>query len=295
MNGAQMAKSPAFQFYPADFLSDENVAIMSLAARGAYITLLSFCWIEGSIPSDLGKLARLLGVDSSAMAELWEELWLCFSIATTDAQRLVNPRLDEERRKQELHQKERQESGRKGAKSRWKNEITSYSSAKAQPIAKPMAEPIANHGFSFPSSSSIEEKKTATSTGSLSRGTSPRSRASRIPDSEWLKELQAKPAYQALDVVQIFSKAEVWCEMKGKQLTRARFVNWLNREDRPIELAANGNGSAGHTDNGFASRFCPACRGAKQHPRIINGQMAGFETCGECNGTGKPSRQIAVG
>jgi hypothetical protein len=36
-------KSPAFQFYPKDFLTDENVRVMSLQERGAYITLLCLC------------------------------------------------------------------------------------------------------------------------------------------------------------------------------------------------------------------------------------------------------------
>jgi hypothetical protein len=49
-----------------------------------------------------------------------------------------------------------------------------------------------------------------------------------------LTELQAKPAYQALDVRHVYAKMAVWCEAKGKQPTRMRLLNWLNREDRPI-------------------------------------------------------------
>ena len=49
-----------------------------------------------------------------------------------------------------------------------------------------------------------------------------------------LTELQAKPAYSALDVRHVYAKMAVWCEAKGKQPTRMRLLNWLNREDRPI-------------------------------------------------------------
>ena len=31
-----------------------------------------------------------------------------------------------------------------------------------------------------------------------------------------------------------FAKMATWCEVRRKQPTRARFVNWLNREDPPM-------------------------------------------------------------
>lgn len=48
-------KSPAFQFYPADFLADENVIAMSLEDRGALIT--SIC--EAAMRRDVEALNRL--------------------------------------------------------------------------------------------------------------------------------------------------------------------------------------------------------------------------------------------
>jgi len=114
-----LMKSPAFQFYPADFLSDENVAMMSLAGRGAYITLLCYCWREGSIPADPGRLSRLLSVDLDTMLGLMDELEPCFSKSIADPSRLVNLRLDKEREKQESNRKEREKAGKKGASKRW--------------------------------------------------------------------------------------------------------------------------------------------------------------------------------
>lgn len=114
------SNSPAFQFYPADFLADEHVALMSLTARGAYITLLCYCWREGSIPADTDKLARLCGIDSGEMAKLMAELSPCFSSAIGEPSRLINLRLHEEREKQENYRKERALAGQKGAEKRWK-------------------------------------------------------------------------------------------------------------------------------------------------------------------------------
>ena len=236
-----MSQSPAFQFYPADFLSDENVALMSLAGRGAYITLICYCWREGSIPSDMNRLGRLCGIDSLAMAELWAELDGCFELANG---RYIHPRLERERVKQQEFNRERQESGRKGAEARWQKtknaeEVETKQVTEVQPnaaddsraIAQPLAEPIANDGssvFSLQSSSSEKEKKTT------SRETSRSVRRPTACDEEFLEELQRNPAYSMFDVKVIYHRMVAWCSVKGKDPTRRRFINWLNREDKPM-------------------------------------------------------------
>ena len=54
-------KSPAFQFYPGDYLSSQRVSLMTLEEEGAYIRLLCYCWKHGHIPSDPIQLAHLIG------------------------------------------------------------------------------------------------------------------------------------------------------------------------------------------------------------------------------------------
>src|SRR5262245_53915409 len=112
-NGRVMAreKSPAFQFYPSDFLSDINVAAMTLAERGAYITLLCLCWTEQSLPTEHAALAKICGVPKIAFTRLWPALQPCFKIQGT---RLVQPRLDRERQKQEAYRALKVEAGKKG-------------------------------------------------------------------------------------------------------------------------------------------------------------------------------------
>lgn len=169
-----MHKSPAFQFYPADFLSDENVALMSLAGRGAYITLLCYCWREGSIPSDIDRLARLCGTDSSAMAQLWGELSPCFEIAINEPSRLIHSRLETERIKQAAHSAERQESGKKGALKRWgnseepkKKEVEPRPKRDSSAITQLSGQLIANDAFSSISSSSSSTVKDSTTDKSV--------------------------------------------------------------------------------------------------------------------------------
>lgn len=61
-------------------------------------------------------------------------------------------------------------------------------------------------------------------------------------DEEWLEGLQKNPAYERLPVAMLYAKMLVWCELKQKEPTRARFVNWLNREEQPMTAAATTNG-----------------------------------------------------
>jgi uncharacterized phage protein (TIGR02220 family) len=112
-------KSPAFQFYPGDFLSDENVICMSFEERGIYITLLSNCWIQGSIPADHNKLEKLLpGInDPSSLNNVLER----FNEMPGNPDRLINNRLEKEREKQDNFRDSKSESGKRGAEKRWEN------------------------------------------------------------------------------------------------------------------------------------------------------------------------------
>jgi hypothetical protein len=53
-------------------------------------------------------------------------------------------------------------------------------------------------------------------------------------DEDWLKELEANPAYAGLNVPIELGKMQAWAAANGKQPSRKRFINWLNRSERPI-------------------------------------------------------------
>ena len=53
-------------------------------------------------------------------------------------------------------------------------------------------------------------------------------------DDLWINELIKEPAYQYIDVARELSKMRAWCAANRKQPTRRRFVNWLNRVDKPM-------------------------------------------------------------
>lgn len=109
-------KSPAFQFYPADFMADSKVVAMNLQERGAYITLLCLCWMDGSLPASMTILARLCRVPTSVFTRLWPALEPCFASLGHDGSRLVQPRIERERQKQEQYRAMKSAAGQQGGR-----------------------------------------------------------------------------------------------------------------------------------------------------------------------------------
>lgn len=110
-----IGKSPSFQFYAAEYLADENVALMSLEEEGAYIRAIAYCWREGSIPADHDLLARLLKGASTTVAMVVAK---CFNQDPTNAERLVHKRLESEREKQRLWREKSAEGGKRSAETK---------------------------------------------------------------------------------------------------------------------------------------------------------------------------------
>lgn len=106
-----MAKnSPAFQFYPADFLI--GTATMSAAAVGCYIRLLSHQWALRGLPDDKEILLRLCYVSSSEFNAIWEEISCKFERCEDGL--LRNARLDSVMQRAEILRETRQKVGSKG-------------------------------------------------------------------------------------------------------------------------------------------------------------------------------------
>jgi len=72
--------------------------------------------------------------------------------------------------------------------------------------------------------------------------------AAPTSDEDWLNGLTTDPAFTCLDVRREHAKMAAWCRETNKQPTRRRFVNWLNRCDKPTE---GRGGNAGRFANAF--------------------------------------------
>lgn len=56
-----------------------------------------------------------------------------------------------------------------------------------------------------------------------------------MSDEDWIAYLSASPAYSGIDVSREHGKCAAWCQTNRKQLTRRRFLNWLNRCEKPMQ------------------------------------------------------------
>ena len=183
-------KSPAFQWYPKDFLADENVVLMSLEEQGAYVRLLCYCWLEGSIPGDVEQLARLCQTDADHMRVLWNALDKCFNLRGQEGgQRYVHLRLEAEHRKQDKHREAKSRAGSVGAKSRW--EKAENGSAIVLPLADNGDLPLAENGSSSSTASSSSPTDTYTASFEEWWNHYPRKVEKRTAFKAWKARLRA--------------------------------------------------------------------------------------------------------
>lgn len=131
-------KSPAFQFYPKDWLSNEKVAAMTNKERGEYINLLCYDWINDGLSEALFKGASTTVKD-------------CFQ---PNGKKWFNPRLLFERKKQKEWRAKSSEGGKKSAKARWEKGKVGGKGGYKMVVTKPQP-----NGNSSSSSSSSNKKK----------------------------------------------------------------------------------------------------------------------------------------
>jgi len=110
-------KPPSFQFYPKDFLADDNVDVMTNEELGAYIRLMCHAWIaENRLTADEEKLRKLARAVPCDWQKICHAVLSCFDYSDNV---LSHKRLAEEREKQRLYSKQKSKSGKAGAKARW--------------------------------------------------------------------------------------------------------------------------------------------------------------------------------
>jgi len=137
-----MSKSPAFQFYAADFYMGTDD--LTAAQVGGYIRLLCKQWDKNYLPFDKKILKKWTQLSSTDLDVVLEKF-------VKNSEGYYNERLEQERQKQEHHRNARSEAGKIGNEKRWGN--TSQSDKDV------IAKPSQNHRSSSSSSNSIKEKE----------------------------------------------------------------------------------------------------------------------------------------
>jgi uncharacterized protein YdaU (DUF1376 family) len=169
VSGPPRKRSPAFQFYPGEWLSSTKVAMMNLAEQGAYLRLLCHEWADPhcTLPDDDEQLAVLSGLGEGWFNGGSVKIRACFQKHPKRPLRIFNVRLRLERRKQEAWRRKSREGGVRSGESR-RNKPKGGSS---------LVESVANQKATLQSSSSDlrntpplpsgEETPRASQTGSV--------------------------------------------------------------------------------------------------------------------------------
>ncbi len=218
-----MSKSPSFQWYAADYLASQRVQMLTLEEEGAYIRMISYCWLHGSIPYDAVLCAKMVGKGASTtLIRVVQPLFKrCGS-------KMVHERLEVEREKQ--------------AKWREKSAAGGLASAKARRSSSKSKSHVGMKGGSTTLHRVASPKPNSSSSSSVppfippeeGDGRAKKRAPAALADTDWLLSLSAQPAYEGIDVTREFSKAEQWCDIKRVKLSRRRFLAWLNRVERPM-------------------------------------------------------------
>ena len=135
-----MAKDPAYPLYAQDF--DMDTASWGTDEIGIYIRLLNYEWINGYLPNDITRIAKIVRISPTKLKKSWQIISKKFS--QNGDNNLINRRMEEEREKRNKYIKSQRESGKKGAEIRWKKGNDPIS----DPISEPNSENIASHSHS---------------------------------------------------------------------------------------------------------------------------------------------------
>lgn len=235
-------KSPAFQFYPKDFLTDMKVICMSHELRGMYITLLCIDWLEDGFPKD--RMLSLCG--GIAMGEDQHEVGInkvkfivdslaeCFICHPSKKGFLTNKRLLKEREKQGLYRQKQKEN----ADMRWH---------------KP------GNAVGLPNACSSSSSSSST----------PVKRESFAPPTqlliiEYFKEIGSN--IQEADKFKNFYESKGWMVGKNKMKDwKAAARNWVSRDKKPGVQPAPAKALVFKKDP-----ECPCCHGSGYVPNVPN-------------------------
>lgn len=120
--------SPAFQFYPSDFLS--STITFTDAEVGVYMRLLAWSWLNGPLPLDSQRVRR--AAVSSASDTEWASIWGTIEPRwDKQAQGYVNPRLERIRAEQEDYRERQKRNGLLGGRPK------THSKPKTNPLVNP--------------------------------------------------------------------------------------------------------------------------------------------------------------
>jgi uncharacterized protein YdaU (DUF1376 family) len=211
-----MANPPAFQMYAADFLVDTSD--WTVDEIGIYLRLLLNEWVNGKLPNEHKRLARIAGVSLQKFQKRWRNIEQKFVINGDGF--LYNRRLEEEREKQVLWREKSKLGGIKSGENRRRV---------VEPPNEPNHEPNANSSSSSSSSCTKVHILAHLDSFEIFWKSYPKKKSKGQAKKAWMK---LKPGKQLLEkIISTIERAktsEDWLKEKGKYIPYP--ATWLNAE-----------------------------------------------------------------
>lgn len=145
---------PAYQNYPADFISDPEVMFWDMESYGCYKKVIDYLWLnDGKLELNWKKIATLFNVSRQDKAKkMFSKVEVKFQIIDGY---VTHKRVYEEMQKQAEYRLMKSDAGKAGAKARWQSHKSDKEKKIAEPMANGMANGMAKNGSSSSSSSSL--------------------------------------------------------------------------------------------------------------------------------------------
>ncbi len=248
-----MSKSPAYQTYPKDLMSDLRCMALPNNQYGMYRKLLDICWLEDGLPEDPAILAKGVGEPVTAFTRKhWPALRPFFFVREDG--RLSQKRLEEEREKQRRWAEKSAEGGRRSAATR-AQATGNHQTTTGEPPSAP------NPNIAFPSPSSSPDSSPAPSL--RSGATRPRGRLKRVIADDWTPG-EAEIAYattRGMTPAEIQAEAEEFLDHYiAAQTPWADWLRvwqrWVRRYVRERQAKANGTTGPAAEREAIGRRVC---------------------------------------
>lgn len=65
---------PCYLCFASDFMAEELYVDARLTERGLLFAIMNYCWVNGSIPADGSRMAKLLSIDPTEVTTAWGKL-----------------------------------------------------------------------------------------------------------------------------------------------------------------------------------------------------------------------------
>ena len=131
-----MGKSPSFQLYASDF--DMDTASWDNEEVGIYFRLLMYQWVNGGIPSDTKRLAKIVRTSHKKFQKSWEIIKFKFTEKNTNS--LINKRMEKTRDGQKAYRENQKNHGLRGVKIKKEKGIYPFKKTRV-PLPYPSSNP----------------------------------------------------------------------------------------------------------------------------------------------------------